>query len=54
MAGQPRKERIMAKDRLSPEQKAELVILGIGNTAEVSKLRLQYGVHPSLFYRRKK
>jgi len=28
----------MATGRLSPEQKAEPVILGIGNTGEVSKL----------------
>ncbi len=54
MTGQPTKEGIMATGRLSPEQKAELVILGIGNPGEVSKLCRQYGVHPSLFYRRKK
>jgi len=52
--GKPTKEGIMAKDRLSPEQKAELVILGIGNAAGVSKLRRQYGMHPRLFYRQKK
>ena len=28
----------MGKNRLSPEHKAELVILGIGNPSEVSKL----------------
>jgi len=44
----------MGKSRLSPEQKAELVILGIGNPGEVSKLCRQYGVDPSLFYRWKK
>jgi len=52
--GQPTKEGIMGKSRLSPEQKTELVILGIGNPGEVSKLCRQYGVHPSLFYRWKK
>jgi hypothetical protein len=44
--GQPTKEGIVGKSRLSPGQKAELVILGIGNPGEVSKLCRQYGVHP--------
>ena len=33
----PTKERTMAKRRLSPGEKAELAILGIGNPGEVSK-----------------
>jgi len=44
----PTKERTMAKRRLSPGEKAELAILGIGNAGEVSKLWRQYAVHPSL------
>ena len=44
----------MGRGRLSPEQKAELVILGIGNPGKVSELCRQYQVHPSQFYRWKK
>jgi transposase-like protein len=51
---QPTKEVVIRKSRLSPEQKAELVILGIGNAGEVSKLCRQYGVYPPLFYLWKK
>ena len=44
----------MALGRLSPKQKVELVMLGIGNPGKVSELCRQYQVHPSLFYRWKK
>jgi transposase-like protein len=44
----------MFRSRLSPEQKVELVMLGIASPGKVSELCRQYGVHPSLFYRWKK
>jgi len=42
--GQLTKVGIIATGRPSLEQKAEPVILGMGNTGEVSKLCRQYGV----------
>ena len=41
----------MARHRLSPEEKFDLVVLGTNNPGKVSELCRQYGVYRSSFYR---
>jgi transposase-like protein len=44
----------MSRCRLSPEQKVELVVLGLNSPGKLSELCRQYQVHPSQFYRWKR